>query len=132
MSNAVPWSTDVRTTGRPIVMLTPLSNASSFIGVWPWSWYMHTMASNRLRCTAWWNTVSAGCGPLASMPSARAASIAAQKPLLAVNHLEAHALTARLTDATPFDTETTPAEPDNGVLADVFRTAPGTVTVTAP
>lgn len=28
---------------------------------------------------------------------------------------------------TPFDPATTPAEPENGVLAEVFRTAPGTV-----
>ena len=45
MSNAVPWSTDVRMIGRPRVTLTPVSNASSFIGAWPWSWYMHTIAS---------------------------------------------------------------------------------------
>ena len=69
MSNAVPWSTDVRMIGRPSVTLTPESKASSFIGPWPWSWYMHTIASYRRRCTAWKNTVSAGCGPLASMPS---------------------------------------------------------------
>ena len=45
MSNAVPWSTDVRMIGRPSVTLTPVSNASSFIGPCPWSWYMHTIAS---------------------------------------------------------------------------------------
>ena len=29
--------------------LTPLSKASSFIGMWPWSWYMHTSRSDRRR-----------------------------------------------------------------------------------
>ena len=33
---------------------------------------------------------------------AKAIALAHDKPLIAVNHLEAHALTARLTDATPF------------------------------
>ena len=33
---------------------------------------------------------------------------------------------ARLRDAEPFDARTTPADPDNGVLAEVFRTRPGT------
>jgi hypothetical protein len=37
MSNAVPWSTDVRTTGRPTVMFTPASSPSTFTGPWPWS-----------------------------------------------------------------------------------------------
>ena len=32
MSNAVPWSTEVRTIGNPSVTFTPSSNASSFIG----------------------------------------------------------------------------------------------------
>jgi aminoglycoside N3'-acetyltransferase len=34
---------------------------------------------------------------------------------------------ALLGDAEPFDARTTPADPDNGVLAEVFRTRPGTV-----
>ena len=33
---------------------------------------------------------------------AKAIALTHDKPLIAVNHLEAHALTARLTDATPF------------------------------
>ena len=45
MSKAVPWSTEVRMMGSPRVTFTPVSKASSFIGPWPWSWYMHTMAS---------------------------------------------------------------------------------------
>jgi len=32
-----------------------------------------------------------------------------------------------LEDAEPFDARTTPADPDNGVLAEVFRTRPGTL-----
>jgi aminoglycoside N3'-acetyltransferase len=34
---------------------------------------------------------------------------------------------ALLADAVPFDARTAPADPDNGVLAEVFRTRPGTV-----
>lgn len=34
---------------------------------------------------------------------------------------------AALADAVPFDTTATPAEPENGVLAEVFRTTPGTL-----
>jgi len=34
---------------------------------------------------------------------------------------------ALLADAEPFDAWTTPADPDNGVLAEVFRTRPGTL-----
>ena len=37
MSNAVPWSGDVRTNGRPSVTLTPVSNARVFAGIRPWS-----------------------------------------------------------------------------------------------
>src|SRR4029450_13608374 len=33
---------------------------------------------------------------------AKAIALVQEKPLIAVNHLEAHALTARLTNATPF------------------------------
>lgn len=41
-------------------------------------------------------------GVIVGLTSAKALALAAEKPLLAVNHLEAHALTARLTDAVPF------------------------------
>src|SRR4029453_11300819 len=37
MSNAVPWSTEVRMIGSPIVTLTAVPNASSFTGIKPWS-----------------------------------------------------------------------------------------------
>ena len=45
ISNAVPWSTDVRITGRPTVMFTPASMPSTLTGPWPWSWYMATIRS---------------------------------------------------------------------------------------
>lgn len=41
-------------------------------------------------------------GVIVGLTTAKAIAMAHGKPLLAVNHLEAHALTARLTDATPF------------------------------
>src|SRR5438132_8785303 len=41
-------------------------------------------------------------GVIVGLTTAKAIALVAEKPLLAVNHLEAHALTARLTDATPF------------------------------
>lgn len=39
---------------------------------------------------------------------------------------------ALLADAEPFDPWTTPAEPDNGVLAEVFRVRPGTIVSNNP
>src|SRR3974390_1542206 len=41
-------------------------------------------------------------GVIVGLTTAKAIAIVHEKPLIAVNHLEAHALTARLTDATPF------------------------------
>src|SRR5579884_4299429 len=52
--------------------------------------------------------VAAAAGPgliggvIVGLTTAKAIALTHDKPLLAVNHLEAHALTARLTDATPF------------------------------
>ncbi|HMK69607.1 MAG TPA: tRNA (adenosine(37)-N6)-threonylcarbamoyltransferase complex transferase subunit TsaD [Xanthobacteraceae bacterium] len=52
--------------------------------------------------------VAAAAGPgliggvIVGLTMAKAIALAHGKPLIAVNHLEAHALTARLTDATPF------------------------------
>jgi N6-L-threonylcarbamoyladenine synthase len=52
--------------------------------------------------------VAAAAGPgliggvIVGLTTAKAIAMARDKPLLAVNHLEGHALTARLTDATPF------------------------------
>jgi N6-L-threonylcarbamoyladenine synthase len=41
-------------------------------------------------------------GVIVGLTTAKAIALTHAKPLIAVNHLEAHALTARLTDATPF------------------------------
>jgi len=52
--------------------------------------------------------VAAAAGPgliggvIVGLTTAKAIALTHAKPLIAVNHLEAHALTARLTDATPF------------------------------
>ncbi|MGB7257631.1 MAG: tRNA (adenosine(37)-N6)-threonylcarbamoyltransferase complex transferase subunit TsaD [Pseudolabrys sp.] len=52
--------------------------------------------------------VAAAAGPgliggvIVGLTTAKALALVNEKPLIAVNHLEAHALTARLTDATPF------------------------------
>jgi N6-L-threonylcarbamoyladenine synthase len=52
--------------------------------------------------------VAAAAGPgliggvIVGLTTAKAIALVLEKPLIAVNHLEAHALTARLTDATPF------------------------------
>ena len=41
-------------------------------------------------------------GVIVGLTTAKAIALVSEKPLIAVNHLEAHALTARLTDSTPF------------------------------
>ena len=41
-------------------------------------------------------------GVIVGLTTAKAIALVIEKPLAAVNHLEAHALTARLTDQTPF------------------------------
>src|SRR3974390_1714047 len=52
--------------------------------------------------------VAAAAGPgliggvIVGLTTAKAIALVKEKPLVAVNHLEAHALTARLTDGTPF------------------------------
>jgi N6-L-threonylcarbamoyladenine synthase len=52
--------------------------------------------------------VAAAAGPgliggvIVGLTTAKSIALVHEKPLIAVNHLEAHALTARLTDATPF------------------------------
>jgi N6-L-threonylcarbamoyladenine synthase len=52
--------------------------------------------------------VAAAAGPgliggvIVGLTTAKAIALVEEKPLIAVNHLEAHALTARLTDNTPF------------------------------
>lgn len=49
-----------------------------------------------------------------------------------VNGRPEHEREALLADAEPFDPEHTPAQPDVGVLAEVFRTRPGTLVDTQP
>jgi N6-L-threonylcarbamoyladenine synthase len=52
--------------------------------------------------------IAAAAGPgligglIVGLTTAKAIALVSEKPLIAVNHLEAHALTARLTDGTPF------------------------------
>ncbi|MEA2906343.1 MAG: tRNA N6-adenosine threonylcarbamoyltransferase [Alphaproteobacteria bacterium] len=52
--------------------------------------------------------VAAAAGPgliggvIVGLTTAKAIALVSEKPLIAVNHLEAHALTVRLTDGTPF------------------------------
>jgi N6-L-threonylcarbamoyladenine synthase len=52
--------------------------------------------------------VAAAAGPgliggvIVGLTTAKAVALVSEKPLIAINHLEGHALTARLTDATPF------------------------------
>jgi N6-L-threonylcarbamoyladenine synthase len=54
------------------------------------------------------DAVAAAAGPglvggvIVGLTTAKAIALVSGKPLIAVNHLEAHALTVRLTDATPF------------------------------
>src|SRR5947208_14417340 len=54
------------------------------------------------------DAVAAAAGPgliggvIVGLTTAKAIALVSEKPLIAVNHLEAHALTVRLTDATPF------------------------------
>jgi tRNA N6-adenosine threonylcarbamoyltransferase len=54
------------------------------------------------------DAVAAAAGPgligglLVGLTTAKAIALVREKPLIAINHLEAHALTARLTDSTPF------------------------------
>src|SRR5262249_41564345 len=67
MSCAVPWAGVVTGNGSPAASVTPRSKPSSFIAIWPWSWYMVTTASNS-PARARTNTVSAGTGPRASRP----------------------------------------------------------------
>jgi len=54
------------------------------------------------------DAIAAAAGPgliggvIVGLTTAKAIALVTEKPLIAVNHLEAHALTARLTDNTPF------------------------------
>ena len=66
-------------------------------------------AMNEARVTfAGLDGIAAAAGPgliggvIVGLTTAKAIALVSEKPLAAVNHLEAHALTARLTDQTPF------------------------------
>ena len=48
ISNAVPWSGEVRTMGSPAVKFTPSSKAMALKGSRPWSWYIARVASKRV------------------------------------------------------------------------------------
>src|SRR5690606_19831169 len=71
-SSAVPWSTEVRTMGRPRVMLTALPKPLYLSTGRPWSWYMASTASAPAR-TCGVKRVSAGSGPVRSRPAVRSA-----------------------------------------------------------
>ena len=71
----MPWSTEVRTYGRPRVTLTPSPNDSAFSTGSPWSWYIATIASDAA-IRSGTNTVSAGSGPMTRRPRCRASAIA--------------------------------------------------------
>ena len=68
----------------------------------PRRWPRPSRASTRI------DGVAAAAGPgliggvIVGLTTAKAIALVKEKPLIAVNHLEAHALTARLTDGTPF------------------------------
>lgn len=53
-------------------------------------------------------------------------TLGADDPWSWVNERPEREREAALADATPFDSPTTPADPDVGILAEVFRAAPGT------
>src|SRR5262245_2939890 len=72
MSCALPWATEENRIGVPMVSAATALRAMSFAAMCPWSCSMTTKAS--MPCM--WNMMSAPNGPLASIPSAIAASIA--------------------------------------------------------
>jgi N6-L-threonylcarbamoyladenine synthase len=71
--------------------------------------YVIARAMAEAACTfAGIDGVAAAAGPgliggvIVGLTTAKAIALVSEKPLIAVNHLEAHALTVRLTDGTPF------------------------------
>ena len=68
MSYAVPCAGVVIGSGSPPCTVTPLEKPSSLIAIWPWSWYIVTIASNS-PSRALMNSVSAGNGPWAGIPA---------------------------------------------------------------
>ena len=116
-----PWSNGPRTArGRILsnIVLSQVSEHAEFGGVVPEiAARAHVEALDHIIAKAMAEAqfsfaaldgVAAAAGPgligglIVGLTTAKAIALAHDKPLIAVNHLEAHALTARLTDATPF------------------------------
>ena len=60
---AVPWSTEVRSMGKPSVTLTPVPKLACLSTGSPWSWYMANTASACCKLLGE-NKVSAGKAPI--------------------------------------------------------------------
>jgi N6-L-threonylcarbamoyladenine synthase len=100
------------------VVLSQVTEHSAFGGVVPeiaarahveaLDHVIHKAMSEAARSFAFIDGVAAAAGPgliggvIVGLTTAKAIALVNSIPLIAVNHLEAHALTARLTDATPF------------------------------
>ncbi len=109
---------DGRATIRSNVVLSQIAEHAAFGGVVPEiAARAHVEALDRIIAAAMADAgrefgaldgVAAAAGPgliggvIVGLITAKAIALVHQKPLIAVNHLEAHALTARLTDGTPF------------------------------
>ena len=74
-SSAVPWSTEVRMMGSPSVTFTPAPKPTCFSTGRPWSWNMASTASAWAKALGV-KAVSAGSGPKAAIPAARAMAMA--------------------------------------------------------
>jgi len=109
---------DARATILANVVLSQIAEHAAFGGVVPEiAARAHVEALDLLIATAMADAgrdfgaldgVAAAAGPgliggvIVGLTTAKAIAMVHEKPLIAVNHLEAHALTARLTDGTPF------------------------------
>ena len=80
MSNAVPWAGVVNTVASPPVTVTPRLKPLSLVAIWPWSWYIVSTPS-KSPPKPLMKTVSAGKGPLQSMPRAAAFATAGRDDL---------------------------------------------------
>src|SRR6185436_1628278 len=59
-SNAVPWSTELRTNGSPRVTLAAPPMPPAFAAMSPWPWYIATTTPRSFRCACCGKKVSAG------------------------------------------------------------------------
>jgi tRNA N6-adenosine threonylcarbamoyltransferase len=114
----VERSDDGRGTILSNVVLSQVSEHAAFGGVVPEiAARAHVEALDRIIAKAMTEAmrdydgidgVAAAAGPgliggvIVGLTTAKAIALVKNKPLIAINHLEAHALTARLTDGTPF------------------------------